>query len=171
MDHWTKIAVSCLTARQQFFPSDSGNDMLNLGLLKAIFVWVCLCLPEWGNGGIFFITLLTKTGAPEPVQPCRGPGLFIIKVLYLYVFQFHAKSVVVQKQLFVSTLTLLQLGLQFSLIVSTHLLKLLQLRLSLISPDDNTMFAFKDNSHVYSSLTHGYHLSCLLEDLCGVGCS
>lgn len=112
--------------------------MLDLEWLMAVCVRVCFdCLRE----GTELLHHPSLTGAPELV--CRGQGLFIITVLYLYAFQFHAESVVVYKQLFVSTLTLLQLGFQFSFIVSTHLLKLLQLLLSLISPDDNTMFTTK----------------------------
>lgn len=61
-------------------------------------------------------------------------------MMYLYVFQLHAESVVVQKQLFVAALALFQLRLQFGLVVSTHLLELLQLGLRLVSPGGDTTF-------------------------------
>lgn len=64
-------------------------------------------------------------------------------MMYLYVFQLNAESVVVQKQVFVAALALLQLRLQFGLVVSTHLLELLQLRLRLVGPGGDTVFGIQ----------------------------
>lgn len=90
----------------------------------------------------------------------KGHGLLTetVKDLYLYAFQFAAKPVVIQQQLFVSTLTLLQLRLQLCLIVSTHLLEFLQLLLSLLGPGDRATFnVSKKNKTTQHMLTCIYN--------------
>lgn len=89
---------------------------------------------------LFQILNVTKWSISACVPLLRGHSLLKIKVVYLYVFQFYTKPVIILQELFVSTLTLLQLRLKLSLIVPTHLLEFLQLLLSLLSPGDRAMY-------------------------------
>ena len=102
--------------------------MICLCWIGAVSLCGCVCLSVClREGAVSCVSVLT-----------RAWSLYITELLNLYVLQFHAQSVVAQKQLFVPALALLQLRFQLGFIVSTHQLKLLQLLVSFVSPDEKT---------------------------------